>query len=57
MTNYEKIKAMSIEEMAVLLEQQGTCDFCIHYYDKTCAGCDCLNGVRMLLESEVEEDG
>ena len=55
MTNFEKIKAMSVEEMAKLLRTHLICDYCIHYYEKSCGGFGCLNGIIKWLESEVEE--
>lgn len=55
MTNYEKIKAMSVEEMAEFIHGlfgwEGSCGFC-----KTCDN-DCIGGMKKWLESEVEEDG
>lgn len=54
MNNFEKIKAMDIEEMAKLLSK-GCC-----IGDFTCHGCictddKCLNTIKQWLESESEE--
>lgn len=58
MTQYEKIKAMSIEEMAELLDF-GECNCCV-YYNKhgvsSCGAHECIEGVMKWLESEVEEN-
>lgn len=55
MTNYEKIKAMSVEEMAhfflKICTDEGRCYFCW-----TCNN-DCVGNVEKFLESEVEKDG
>ena len=55
MTNFEKIKAMSVEEMAhfflKICTDEGRCYFCW-----TCNN-DCVGNVEKFLESEVEEDG
>lgn len=58
MTNYEKIKAMSVEEMANLLDY-GECHCCIYYNENGPSRCDmheCIEGVIKWLESEAEED-
>lgn len=58
MTNYEKIKAMDIDELAELLDSYGTCGFCI--YRERREECDvqsCENGVKKWLESEAEDNG
>lgn len=60
MTNFEKIKQMSVEEMFEFLKQYSSkllCDFCIYAgkyqgcYDK---GKGCEYGKRKWLESEAE---
>lgn len=58
MTNYEKIKAMTVEEMAQFLD---VCRcYCCIYYDKhkltCCDNCDCVVGTIQYLESEEDED-
>lgn len=57
MTNFEKIKTMTVEEMAKLLDE-GECWHCVRYKTQTaleCLGCVCADGVKQWLESEVEE--
>lgn len=53
MTNYEKIKAMSVEEMAhfilTICTDEGRCYFC------DVCNSDCVGNVKKYLESEVEE--
>ena len=56
MTNFEKIKSMSIEEMAVLLHNPKSvfsCDDCPQR-NSACTPRDCLPNIRKWLESEVE---
>ena len=58
-TNYEKIKAMSVDEMAELLERNANCEkFCVFTTDEVCNahGNVCLEGITRWLESEVEEE-
>lgn len=58
MTNYEKIKAMSVEEMAEFLNKGANCVVCKCWdYCLGDGSCDCLKGITKYLESEVEEDG
>lgn len=52
MTNFEKIKAMNIDEMADLLV--GECRYCIFFKDNDCWEQDCSIGHKQWLESEVE---
>lgn len=55
MTNYERIKAMGVEEMVELL--QGDCRHCVFFW-KECIGCPktlCDEGVLKWLNSEVGE--
>ena len=54
-TNYEKIKAMSIDEMAKIFAKNGYCEFCKLKEAQTC-DMPCEQGVRQYLESEVEEE-
>lgn len=60
MTNYEKIKAMSIEEMAEkILIMVETC-VCCPAMGTTCIrddGKSCEQTVKEWLESEVKQDG
>lgn len=66
-THYDRIKAMSVEEMAeMLLEKMektmSYCNFCEHYkfYAPHCSATDikqgCLGAVKKYLESEVQEE-
>lgn len=55
MTNYEKIKAMSIEELMCLIN-----DLTLNCYNNNCSNCifkyDCTpSDIEEWLESEVEE--
>ena len=62
MTNYERIKAMSVEEMATAILSgisSDQCDYC-NYSNGYCNGEPCKNKadeeiVQEWLESEVEE--
>lgn len=63
MTNFEKIKQMSIPEMAEYIFDLGNgreyCHgHCIHDHDEACpndGGTDCIKGVIKWLESERDE--
>lgn len=59
MTNYEKIKAMSVEEMAGWFAHQigGECYACPAGDICEMARGGCSGEIRDWLESEVEEDG
>ena len=59
MTNYEKIKAMSVEEMAEWLDCIPTgCKFCpAREICEITIALDCTMTFKQWLESEVEEDG
>lgn len=54
MTNYEKIKGMSIEEMAVFLNVSD-CYRCA-FYTEECGHCttDCEEGIKKWLRQKVE---
>ncbi len=55
MTNYEKIKNMSVEEMAEWLQEDiSGCFCCIYGRDFTCPN-TCIYGIKQWLEREVEE--
>ena len=57
MTNYEKIKSMSVEEMAEFLgDTPEICDFCV--YEGSChnnLNTNCIDGTKLWLEQEAEE--
>ena len=63
MTNYEKIKAMSVEEMATAISDSISsepCDYCLYSDEKYCYGILCNRQkdseiVAEWLNSEVEE--
>lgn len=54
MTNFEKIKAMSIDEMTVLLDTHGLCSDNTTIHDDCDANCD--DCIKKWLESEVEQN-
>lgn len=61
MTNYERIKNMSVEEMATILERSADCEkMCAYTKDGKCdcaGGIDkCVIGVKQWLETEVETE-
>lgn len=57
MTNFDRIKAMSIEELAKLLCYCSDCGNGRCYGDKLCTyGDDACNGLVKWLESEVQEE-
>ena len=57
MTNFERIKEMSVEEMAEWLD---SFDFtecnCCTYTNSNCHNVSCEDGHKQWLESEVEEE-
>lgn len=59
MTNYERIKAMSVEEMAHKLIVKDCQQYCAFTKNGRCASYDddipCENGVIKWLNSEAEE--
>lgn len=55
MTNYEKIKQMSVEEMAECLGTKTACDFCVTLDEDDCVNNKCIDNIKDWLESEVEE--
>ena len=56
MTNYEKIKAMSVEEMAECFADIISTE-CIYCNKILCSGKSCKKCIKERLKSEVEEDG
>ena len=61
MTNFERIKNMSVEEMAKLIDRIGNvpCECCS---DKTCTGDStkpqrCRDSIKKYLEEEVKDNG
>lgn len=59
MTNYDRIKAMSIEEMAYFINRDcdGVCNCCVFRRNENCYDNEdkCEFGIKQWLESEVEE--
>lgn len=60
MTNYERIKGMSVEEMAELLSNEDECErYCAFTKNGKCNSFgdinECKKGVELWLNSEVEE--
>lgn len=60
MTNYERIKAMSVEEMANVLSDEDKCErYCAFTKNGKCNSFgdvnQCEKGVELWLNSEVEE--
>ena len=56
MTNYERIKSMTIEEITELIARSDfSCDYCVVKSGMNCGNISCDDGVRAYLESEVEE--
>ena len=57
MTNFERIKAMSLEDMAdYIVYNLNPCLYCLYCKKDHSNGYDCCDGVRKYLESEVEEE-
>lgn len=58
MTNYEKIKAMSVEEMAGWLDDQVAVNCAACPAENVCGiELSCVGTIIKWLEREVEEDG
>lgn len=56
MTQFERIKAMSIDEMAEAFGKDNYCQICILRDGQTCNNTSCKQGIKQYLESEVEEE-
>lgn len=59
MTNIEKIKSMSVEEMSEFFSDHNmTCDFCLNNTTNGGQGCKkgCLDGITKYLMSEVADN-
>lgn len=56
-TNYDRIRNMSVEELAMFRNNTSICAMCIFDYARDCAQTqqDCYMGVKQWLESEVTE--
>lgn len=58
MTNYEKIKSMSVEEMARFIGNTpsiNSCEFCFYGGDD-CFNIRCSYGVKKWLEQEADDN-
>ena len=58
MTNYERIKNMSITEMTAFITKLAffTCELCEREHNASCTHEDCFNIHKQWLESEVETE-
>lgn len=56
MTNFDRIKAMSVEKLAEELAKDSACEFCKMRDEQTCDKITCEQGIIQWLESEVEEE-
>ena len=55
MTNGDKIRQMSNEELANTLSEKMACNICIFTEKTYCRTCDCKEGIKAYLDMEVEE--
>ncbi len=55
MTNFERIKEMSVEELAEKLAKDIAYHFCKTQDGQTCSNTRCKEGIKHYLESKVEE--
>lgn len=58
-TNYERIKAMSVDEMAEFLSDYASCETCPRLYSCLRLGTtldECKQVIKQWLESEAEND-
>ena len=63
MNNYEKIKSMSVDEMAEWISKTDCSNTCVYHteYDRIyenlegCTGMICTDGIKQWLLAEVEE--
>lgn len=56
MTNFDRTKAMSVEELAEELAKDSVCEFCKLRDEQSCDRITCKQGIIQWLESEVEEE-
>ena len=56
MTNYEKIKNLTLEEMIEFVHCEGACNYCIYADDDDCKGLKCREGIREWLNQEAEDN-
>ena len=55
MTNYEKIKQMTVEEMADFIILKDDCECCHYADDDACDKFECRDGIKAWLEQEADE--
>ena len=53
-TNYERIKNMSLDEMAECISKTSTCGKCILADSNSVCHCECFEGVKQWLLKEYE---
>lgn len=58
MTNFEKIKSMSVDELAKKLDELCSCSHCpfIEFCDENVEGTTCTGVLKKWLESEAKEN-
>lgn len=55
MNNYEKIKSMSVDEMAEFFHSKGGCLYCVDENNSDCnAQRGCIDGIKQWLLAESE---
>lgn len=54
MTNGDKIRQMSNEELAITLGEKMPCNMCNFIGDVHCRECDCKEGIKSYLDMEVQ---
>ena len=55
MTNYERIRNMSVEELAEFINERSPCECCKLNKWQTFVNVKCITGIKQYLESEVTE--
>lgn len=53
-TNYEKIKNMTVDEMAEYLFNRAGCSFCVYEFTECNEAIGCIEGIKQWLISEVD---
>ena len=55
MTNLERIKNMTVAELAEWLEEISPCKCCVRRNKRACGGVSCRLGIKRWLEQEAAE--
>ena len=55
-TNYEKIKQMTVDEMAECFSNTAGCGFCVYEFTECNSAVGCIQGITQWLLSEVEDE-